>query len=90
MYPTGDHSFVYVTIRLLFDNIGGFRLFWFRGVCVYHIQLSRAAIGSSGWVTQTPKWLAEHHFWSWRWAASWTLLADPGLACAVTFRWKVS
>ena len=24
MYPIGDHSVVYVTIRLLFDNIGGF------------------------------------------------------------------
>ena len=91
MYPTGDHSVVYVTIRQLFDNTGGFRLLLVSGcVCVYHMQLSRAAIGSSGWVTQTPKWLAEHHFWSWRWAASWTLLADPGLARAVTFRWKVS
>ena len=64
---------------------------WFWGVCVsITCQLSRAAIWSSGWVTQMPKWLAQHHFWCWRWADSWALLADSGLAPAVTFRWRVS
>ena len=28
-YPIGDHIVVYVTIWLLFDNIGGIRLLWF-------------------------------------------------------------
>ena len=45
MYPIGDHSVVYVTIRLLFDNIGGIPTFvGFGCVCVYHRQISRAAI----------------------------------------------
>ena len=39
-------------------------------VCVYHMQLSRAALGSSGWVTQMPKWWAQHHFWCWSWVAT--------------------
>ena len=63
MYPIGDHSVVYVTIWLLFDNIGGFRLLLvLRCVCVYHMQLSRAAIGSSGWVTQNPKMVGRISF----------------------------
>ena len=59
MYPTGDHSVMYVTIRLLFDNIGGFRLLLV-SVCVcvsitcsYHVQLSDPLAGSpkhrNGW-----------------------------------------
>ena len=59
-------------------------------VCVYLMQLSHAAIGSSGWVTLMPKWLAQYHFWCWYWAASLALLADPVLACAVTFHWRGS
>ena len=63
MYPIGDHGLVYVTIWLLFDNIGGFRLLLvLRCVCVYHMQLSRAAIGSSGWVTQNPKMVGRISF----------------------------
>ena len=34
MYPIGDHSIVYVTIRLLFDNIGGIPTFVGFGLCV--------------------------------------------------------
>ena len=34
MYPIGDHSVVYVTIHLLFDNIGGILTFVCCGVCV--------------------------------------------------------
>ena len=34
MYPIGDHSVVYVTIQLLFDNIGGIPTFVGFGVCV--------------------------------------------------------
>ena len=34
MYPIGDHSVMYVTIRLLFDNIGGITTFVGFGVCV--------------------------------------------------------
>ena len=34
MYPIGDHSILYVTIRLLFDNIGGITTFVGFGVCV--------------------------------------------------------
>ena len=44
MYPIGDHSIVYVTNWLLFDNIGGIVTFVALGVCVY---LSRAAIPCS-------------------------------------------
>ena len=44
MYPIGDHSVVYVTIRLLFDNIGGIPTFVGFGVCVC---LSHAAITCS-------------------------------------------
>ena len=45
MYPIGDHSIVYVTIRLLFDNIGGIPTLLVLGcVCVYHMQISCAAI----------------------------------------------
>ena len=45
MYPIRDHSVVYVTIRLLFDNIEGFRLLLVSGcVCVC---LSHAAITCS-------------------------------------------
>ena len=56
MYPIGDHGVMFVTIQLLFDNIGGILTFVGCGVCVcvYHMKLSRAAIGSSGWVTQIP------------------------------------
>ena len=38
MYPNGDHSIVYVTIRLLFDNIGGILTFVGFGVfvCLSH------------------------------------------------------
>ena len=55
-YPIGDHIVVYVTIWLLFDNIGGIPTFVVLScVCVYHMQLSRAAIRSSGWVTQNPE-----------------------------------
>ena len=59
-------------------------------VCVYHMNLSHVAIGTSGWVAQTPKWLVEHHFLCWRWVASWAFLADPGLAPAVNFSWMFS
>ena len=50
MYPIGDHSVVYVTIRLLFDNIGGILTFVGFGVCVsitcsYHVQLSYPLAG---------------------------------------------
>ena len=38
------HSVVYVTIRLLFDNIGGIRTFVGFRLCVYHMQISSAAI----------------------------------------------
>ena len=41
MYPIGDHSVVYVTIWLLFDNIGGILTFVGFGMCVC---LSHAAI----------------------------------------------
>ena len=34
MYPIGDQSVVYVTIQLLFDNIGGILTFVGCGVCV--------------------------------------------------------
>ena len=45
MYPIGDHTVVYVSIQLLFDNIVGFRLLLVLGcVCVYYMQLSCAAI----------------------------------------------
>ena len=44
MYPIGGHSVVYVTIRLLFDNIGGIPTFAGFGVCV---SLSHAAITCS-------------------------------------------
>lgn len=44
MYPIGDHSVVYVTIQLLFDNIGGILTFVGFGVCVC---LSHAAITCS-------------------------------------------
>ena len=56
---------MYVTIQLLFANIGGILTFVGCGVCVcvYHMKLSRAAIKTSGWVTQTLKWLVQHHFW---------------------------
>ena len=92
MYPIGDHSVVYVTIWLLFDNIGGIPTFVGFEVCVC---LSHAAITCSNrilWLghQKTPKWLAQHHFWCWRWAVSWALLAAPGLAHAVTFSWRVS
>ena len=70
MYPIWDHSVVYGIIRLVLDNIGGFPTFVGFVVCLYHMQLSYAAIGSSGWVTQMPKRLAQHHFWCWRWADS--------------------
>ena len=56
IYPIGDHSVVYVTIGCCLTTLGGFQLFlvlW--GVCVYHMQLSHAAIGSSGWVTKKPR-----------------------------------
>ena len=33
-YPIGDHGVVYVTIQLLFDNIGGILTFVGCGVCV--------------------------------------------------------
>ena len=51
MYPIGDHSVVYVTIWLLFDNIGGIPTFVGFGVCVsitcsYHMQLSDPLAGS--------------------------------------------
>ena len=50
MYPIGDHSVVYVTIQLLFDNIGGILTFVGFGVCVsitcsYHMQLSYPLAG---------------------------------------------
>ena len=44
MYPIGDHSIVYVTIRLLFDNIGGIPTFVGFGLCVC---LSHVAITCS-------------------------------------------
>ena len=44
MYPIGDHRVVYVTIWLLFDNIGGIPSFDGFGVCVC---LSHAAITCS-------------------------------------------
>ena len=44
MYPIGDHSVVYVTIRLLLDNIGGIPTFVGFGVCVC---LSHVAITCS-------------------------------------------
>ena len=47
MYPIGDHSILYVTIRLLFDNIGGITTFVGFGVCV---SLSHAAITCSYWI----------------------------------------
>ena len=92
MYPIGDHSFVYVSIWLLFDNIGGIPTFVGFEVCVC---LSHAAIMCSyriRWLghQKTPKWLAQHHFWCLRWAVSWAILADPGLARAVPFSWRVS
>ena len=59
MYPIGDHSVLYVTIRLLFDNIGGIPTFAGFGVCV---SLSHAAIGSSGWVTQNPEMVGKTSF----------------------------
>ena len=62
IYPIGDHSVVYVTIRLLFDNIGGILTFVGFGVCVYHMQISRAAIISSGWVTQNPEMVGTTSF----------------------------
>ena len=48
MYPIGDHSFVYVSIWLLFDNIGGIPTFvgFEVCVCVYHMQLSDPLAGS--------------------------------------------
>ena len=58
MYPIGDHSVVYVTIWLLFDNIGGIPTFVGFGVCVsitcsYHVQLLDPLAGSpkhrNGW-----------------------------------------
>ena len=54
--------------------------------CSYPMQLSDPLAGSR----KTPKWLAEHHFWCWHWAASWALLATPGLTHAGTFSWRVS
>ena len=56
IYPIGDRSVVYVTIGCCLTTLGGFQLFlvlWC--VCVYHMQLSHAAIGSSGWVTKKPR-----------------------------------
>ena len=47
MYPIGDHSVVYVTIRLLLDNIGGIPTFVGFGVCVC---LSHVAITCSYWI----------------------------------------
>ena len=45
MYPIGDHTVVYVSIQLLFDNIGGFRLLLvLECVCVYYMQPLCAAI----------------------------------------------
>ena len=44
MYPIGGHSIVYVTIWLLFDNIGGIRTFVGFGLCVC---LSHAVITCS-------------------------------------------
>ena len=44
MYPIGDHGLVYVTIWLLFDNIGG--ILTFVGFEV-HVCLSHAAIPCS-------------------------------------------
>ena len=54
MYPIGEHSVVYVTIRLLFDNTERFRLLLVSGcVCVYHVQLLDPLAGSpkhrNGW-----------------------------------------
>lgn len=46
--------------------------------CSYPVQLSDPLAGSS----KIPKSLVEYHFWCWRWAASWALLATPGLTCA--------
>ena len=63
MYPIGDHSVLYVTIRLLLDNTGGLRLLLVLGcVCLYDMQLSRAAIGSYGWVTQNPEMIGKTSF----------------------------
>ena len=63
MYPTRDHSVMYVTIRLLFDNTERFRLLLVSGcVCLYHMQLSRAAIGSYAWVTQNPEMVGKTSF----------------------------
>ena len=81
-YPFGKHGVVYVTIQLLFDNIGGTLTFVGCGVCVC---VSHEAITCSYrilWLghQKTPKWLAEHHFWCWRRAVSWALLAAPGLS----------
>ena len=40
MYPIGDHTVVYVSIHLLFDNIGGFRLLFVLGcVCLLHAAI---------------------------------------------------
>ena len=47
MYPIGDQSIVYVTIRLLFDNIGGIPTFVGIGVTVC---LSHAGITCSYWI----------------------------------------
>ena len=47
MYPIGDNSFVYVSIWLLFDNIGGIPTFVGFEVCVC---LSHAAIMCSYWI----------------------------------------
>ena len=47
MYPIGDHGLVYVTIWLLFDNIGGILTFVGCGVCVC---LSNEAITCSYWI----------------------------------------
>ena len=54
--------------------------------CSYPVQPSDPLAGSP----KTPKLLAEHHFWCWRWAASWALLAMLGLTTAGTFSWRVS
>ena len=58
--------------------------------CSYPMQLSDPLARSP----KTLKWLAEHHFWCWRWVASWALVHPGARSCSVfplesQLSWKV-